>query len=146
MRIRRNSNLLIEPPSVATGDIAFNLLVFFLVCASSNPTTGRRQELPASQKTENTQQTENIRVDLVGSKIKLNDKEVTEEEFISGLTSELDKKKSKEDKIVIVKSSKEVVYSRWVDITQRVELAGGTITIEIEEVRDEVAPSPAPGG
>jgi biopolymer transport protein ExbD len=142
MRIRRNSNLLIEPPSVATGDIAFNLLVFFLVCASSNPTTGRRQEMPASQKTENAQQTENLRVELVGTKIKLNDKEVENSEFVSGLTDELEKRKTREDKIVIVKSSKDVPYHRWVYVTQQIEQAGGTITIEIEEVQEQEAPAP----
>jgi hypothetical protein len=45
---RRSSNLLIEPPSSATGDIAFNLIIFFLVCASVQPDSGRHQALPRS--------------------------------------------------------------------------------------------------
>ena len=49
---RRSSNLLIEPPSSATGDIAFNLIVFFLVCASVQPDSGRHQTLPRSEETE----------------------------------------------------------------------------------------------
>ena len=31
MKVRRKCKLLVEPPSSATGDIAFNLIVFFLV-------------------------------------------------------------------------------------------------------------------
>ena len=49
---RRSSNLLIEPPSSATGDIAFNLIIFFLVCASVQPDSGRHQTLPRSEETE----------------------------------------------------------------------------------------------
>jgi len=46
MRLLRKNNLLVEPPSSATGDIAFNLIVFFLVCASVQPDSGRHQTLP----------------------------------------------------------------------------------------------------
>ena len=53
---RRNSNLLIEPPSSATGDIAFNLIIFFLVCASVQPDSGRHQLLPRSEETEQKQE------------------------------------------------------------------------------------------
>ena len=65
MKLRRNTNLLIEPPAVATGDIAFNLIVFFLVCASTQPDSGRKQSIPKSEsKTEKEQQSENIEVAL----------------------------------------------------------------------------------
>src|SRR6187431_1167009 len=65
MKLRRNTNLLIEPPAVATGDIAFNLIVFFLVCASTAPDSGRKQSIPKSEsKTEKQQQSENIEVAL----------------------------------------------------------------------------------
>lgn len=50
MRIPRKGRLLVEPPSAATGDIAFNLLVFFLVCASTTPDKGRRQDIPRAEK------------------------------------------------------------------------------------------------
>ena len=53
---RRSSNLLIEPPSSATGDIAFNLIIFFLVCASVQPDSGRHQTLPRSEETEQKQE------------------------------------------------------------------------------------------
>ena len=56
---RRSSNLLVEPPSSATGDIAFNLIVFFLVCASVQPDSGRRQVLPRSEETEQKQEKDN---------------------------------------------------------------------------------------
>ena len=52
---RRTSKLLVEPAAVATGDIAFNLIVFFLVCASTQPDSGRKQDLPRSEQTKTEQ-------------------------------------------------------------------------------------------
>ena len=53
MAIKRNtSKLLVEPAAVATGDIAFNLIVFFLVCASTQPDSGRKQSLPSSEQSQ----------------------------------------------------------------------------------------------
>ena len=49
MRTVRTQKLLVEPPASATGDIAFNLIVFFLVCASVQPDSGRRQTVPRSE-------------------------------------------------------------------------------------------------
>ena len=63
MRERRRNKLMVEPPSSATGDIAFNLIVFFLVCASVQPDSGRQQTLPRSEQ-ESEEQSENIEVQL----------------------------------------------------------------------------------
>jgi biopolymer transport protein ExbD len=62
---RRTSKLLVEPAAVATGDIAFNLIIVFLVCASTQPDSGRKQELPRSEQTKTTQEKrENIELAL----------------------------------------------------------------------------------
>ena len=73
MRLSRTSKLLIEPPSAATGDIAFNLIVFFLVCASVQPDTGRRQSIPSSETVaEESKQAENIQVALTRTAVLVN--------------------------------------------------------------------------
>ena len=48
MKLKR-TKLLVEPPASATSDIAFILIVFFLVCASVEPDKGRAQTLPSSE-------------------------------------------------------------------------------------------------
>ncbi|MDG2214745.1 MAG: biopolymer transporter ExbD, partial [Verrucomicrobiota bacterium] len=48
MNLKR-TKLLVEPPASATSDIAFILIVFFLVCASVEPDQGRAQTLPRSE-------------------------------------------------------------------------------------------------
>ncbi|MEC9091585.1 MAG: biopolymer transporter ExbD, partial [Planctomycetota bacterium] len=63
MKERRQRKLMVEPPASATGDIAFNLIVFFLVCASVQPDSGRQQTLPRSEQ-EAQEQSENIEVQI----------------------------------------------------------------------------------
>ena len=42
-------DLLVEAPQSAATDIAFILIIFFLVCASVQPDTGRDQLIPRSE-------------------------------------------------------------------------------------------------
>ena len=68
MKRNRSTKLLVEPPSSATGDIAFNLIVFFLVCASIQPDSGRQQEIPRSEENqEQKEELENVEVALTGN-------------------------------------------------------------------------------
>ena len=50
MRAKRSTKLLIEPPSSATGDIAFNLIVFFLVCIGWLMARGHRWRISLSSR------------------------------------------------------------------------------------------------
>lgn len=141
MKLRRNNaNLLIEPPSCATGDIAFNLIVFFLVCASTPSNSGRKQDVPKSDKTEQTEQKENITVDLTRTVVKVNGDPFRADqrgEILSTLRRLLESKTQQQDKIVIVKSSKDAPYHQWISVTELIEEAGGIITLQLEEERVE---------
>ena len=61
MKVRRTCKLLVEPPSSATGDIAFNLIVFFLVCINQ-PDSGRPQEYLSEENQEQKEEVENIEI------------------------------------------------------------------------------------
>ena len=103
---RRLGKLLVEPAAVATGDIAFNLIVFFLVCASTQPDSGRRQDLPSSEKTKQEQKSENILVALSQSDkiVTVNGDQVKTPEFPARLARLLQGKTRPEDRVVVVKS------------------------------------------
>ena len=75
---------MVEPPSSATGDIAFNLIVFFLVCASVQPDSGRQQTLPRSEQ-ETEEQSENIEVQLARNTVMLNGNILRQEDFDAAL-------------------------------------------------------------
>ena len=133
MKERRTTKLLVEPPASATGDIAFNLIVFFLVCASIQPDSGRPQTIPRSDKEEQQQKENNIEVALTENVVMI-DGQVREDAAFFGLVQErLRNKVRDEDRVVIVKSDSNTPYSRWIKFTELIEQAGGIITIQTEE-------------
>ena len=136
MRHHRSTRLLVEPPSSATGDIAFNLIVFFLVCASIQPDSGRPQEIPRSEENqEQKEELENIEIALTGNlaAISINGDTVRTKELKPRLTTMLKGKSRPEDRIVIVKSKSDTPYHHWIDVTAVVEQVGGLVTIQREE-------------
>lgn len=142
MKLRRSANkMLIEPPSVATGDIAFNLLIFFLVCASTQPTKGRKQEIPrADPQQQQTEQSQNIEVSLKRTEVEINGQVVKkQEDFLSDLRLLLNAKTKPEDKIVVVKSAKDLPYDRWILFTGWIGEAGGIVTLQMEEEQTVIA-------
>jgi biopolymer transport protein ExbD len=138
MRTKRTTRLLVEAPSVTTGDIAFNLIVFFLVCASVHPDTGRRQEIPASQTTQEKQaeKPSHIEVQLTRTTVALNGDVLSLSELVPRLRGLLAGKIRSEDKLVVVKSKPETPYQHWISITGLIEEAGGIVTIQREEERE----------
>ena len=134
MRARRENKMLIEPPSVATGDIAFNLLVFFLVCASSQPDRGRKQEIPRSDpQQQQTEQSQNIEVSLTRTTASINGQVTPEIEFLPKLKGLLTAKARPEDKVVVVKSTQDTPYHTWIAVTEKITDAGGVVTLQLEE-------------
>ena len=139
MRERRRNKLMVEPPSSATGDIAFNLIVFFLVCASVQPDSGRQQTLPRSEQ-ESQEQSENIEVQLGRNTVMLNGNVLRQEDFDAALKRALTGKTRDEDRVVVVKSKADTPYYHWVTVTEMIESAGGIITIQTEEEQQVVVP------
>lgn len=139
MRPRRAlSKLLVEPAAVATGDIAFNLIVFFLVCASSQPDTGRRQDLPASEQTKQAEdRSKHIELALTRQTnvVTVNGEHVRMPDLPQRLKRLLAQTPRSEDKVVVVKSKPDVPYQHWITVTTLVQDAGAIITIQREEER-----------
>ena len=136
MKLSRKSKVISEPPSAATGDIAFNLIVFFLVCASVQPDSGRKQDIPRSEsKEKKEQQSQNIEVALNRNTAMINGQVTREAQFLARLSGMLKSKSRPEDRIVVVKSSKDTPYHHWIKYTGFIEQAGGIITLQLEEER-----------
>lgn len=140
MKLRRSANkMLIEPPSVATGDIAFNLLVFFLVCASTQPDAGRKQDIPKSDpQQQQTEQSQNIEVALTRTTASINGQVKSQTEFLNDLRLQLNAKVKPEDKVVVVKSTKDTPYTQWILYTGLIGEAGGIVTLQMEEEQTTV--------
>jgi len=138
---RRNTKLLIEPPASATGDIAFNLIVFFLVCAAVQPDSGRPQSIPRSEKNqEETEQDKNVELQLKRRTMVLNGDVIRDRDFVERLKGLLQGRPRPEDKIVVMSSDGDVEYQRWISVTSMIEEAGGLLTIQREEERKVQVP------
>lgn len=133
MKIQRRP-LLVEPPSSAATDIAFILMIFFLVCASVQPGTGREQTIPRSEEDEeNSQQNKNIEVSIAPGAVVIDGEPIPTKRLGRKLKSLLAGKQAEEDRVVIVKSSPRTQYQQWVDVTAIIEEAGGIITLQLEK-------------
>ena len=141
MKERRPNKLLVEPAAVATGDIAFNLIVFFLVCASTQPDAGRKQTIPkADQKQEAKEKKEDLVVDIKRQIVMINGDVVRAKDFPERIRTRLADKRRDEDRIVVVKSSDDTSYEQWIAVTTVIEDNGGIVTLQIEEEREVSLP------
>jgi len=137
-RERGTRKLLVEPAAVATGDIAFNLIVFFLVCASVQPDSGKRQDLPRSDPVKKQEQkNENIELALTRSRtvVSVNGDPIRLEEVPGRLRRLLESRRRPEDRVVVVRSKPDVPYDHWIAVTTLVQDLGANITIQREEER-----------
>ena len=99
MKLRRNK-LLSEPPAGASSDIAFILIVFFLVCASVQPEQGRPQLIPKTEEEPDTQEkNKNPEVELTRTVVILNGDPLTDKSFPLRLNNLLAGKQKTEDKV-----------------------------------------------
>ena len=135
MKLKR-SKLLVDPPASASTDIAFILIIFFLVCAAVQPESGIAQVLPKTEeKTDKREQSKNLEVSITRSSIVLNGSPLQLPEFSSRLTKALSEKKRDADRIVTVKSAPDTPYPLWIEVSQVIEKAGGILTLELETDR-----------
>jgi biopolymer transport protein ExbD len=138
LKERRTNKLLVEPAAVATGDIAFNLIIFFLVCASTQPDSGRKQDLPRSEQTKQTKvESKNIELALTRTRtvVGVNGDLIKTDALPSRLKQLLTGKTRPEDRVVVIKSKPEVPYDHWIAITTLIQDLGASITIQREEER-----------
>jgi biopolymer transport protein ExbD len=118
-------------------DLAFNLLIFFVVCASIAPEKGRQQQMPsASKEKANEQKAQNIEVTITRTTVSINGAEVPQAEFPAKLTGLLVGKTKPDERIVVVKSDNDTTYEKWIRVTGEIEKAGGVITLQLEEEKE----------
>jgi biopolymer transport protein ExbD len=135
MKLKR-TKLLVDPPASASSDIAFILIIFFLVCAAVQPESGIAQVLPKTEeKTDKREQSKNIEVSITPTSIVLNGSPLKLPEFAPRLAQALSEKEREADRIVTVKSAPDTPYPLWIEVSQEIEKAGGILTLELETDR-----------
>jgi len=128
--------MLIDPPASASSDIAFILIIFFLVCAAVQPESGIAQVLPKTEeKSDQREQSKNLEVSITPTSIVLNGSPLRLPEFTRRLTAALQEKNREEDRVVTVKSAPDTPYPVWIRVSRVIEEAGGILTLELESER-----------
>jgi biopolymer transport protein ExbD len=118
-------------------DLAFNLLIFFVVCASTEPEKGRAQQVPSSSKDAQTDQAaKNVEVSITRTTVAINGTDVPIADLHAKLQGMLAGKTKPEERIVVVRSTKDTPYSQWIRVTGLIEKAGGVITLQLEEEKE----------
>jgi biopolymer transport protein ExbD len=118
-------------------DMAFNLLIFFVVCASTEPDKGRAQQVPsASQEKQNEQRPQNVKVELTRMAVKVNGAEVALKDLKAEIEKLISGKTKTEEKMVVVSSEKTTTYAFWIAVTGQIEQAGGIIILQLEDVTE----------
>ena len=73
MKMPRKSRRIFEPPAVLLTDLAFNLVIFFVVCASTEANNGRKQAIPRGTKDPTaTAKDQNVEVELARTTLTVN--------------------------------------------------------------------------
>ena len=132
MKLRR-PKYLVETPTSAMNDIAFILIVFFLVCASVEPEAGRSQVIPRSEKNEAQQASQSTEVGLTPATVTIDGTPYRLNEFQSRIRQILAQKKTEAERVVVLKSQADVPYEHWIAMTGIIERAGGIVTLLLEE-------------
>lgn len=114
-------------------DIAFILIVFFLVCASVEPEDGRSQVIPRSEKNEDQQTSQSTEVGLTPATVTIDGTPYQLGEFQPRIRQILSRKKTEAERVVVLKSQQDVPYQHWIATTEIIERAGGIVTLLIEE-------------
>ena len=114
-------------------DIAFILIVFFLVCASVEPEDGRSQIIPSSEKNEDQKNSQTIEVGLTPATVTIDGKPYHQDQFPIRIQQLIEQKKTESERVVVVKSQDDVPYNHWIAMTEIIEKAGGIVTLLLEE-------------
>ena len=114
-------------------DIAFILIVFFLVCASVEPEDGRSQIIPRSEKNEVQKNSQTIEVGLTPTTVTIDGSPYHQDQFPGRIQQLIEQKKTQSERVVVVKSQADVPYNHWIAMTEIIEKAGGIVTLLLEE-------------
>jgi biopolymer transport protein ExbD len=123
-------------------DLAFNLLIFFVVVASNETEQkGRPQQVPSANKDKAEQpKSQNVEIAMTRTTASVNGAEVSLDKLTAELTKLLAGKARPDDRIVVVHSAKDVPYSFWIQVTGKIDKAGGVITLQLDEEKQVVVP------
>ena len=122
-----------EVPVSSFSDIAFLLIIFFILATTLVQITGVVTEIPSGEKAETQKEKESTTVQLQGDRVLFDEQNVDMPQFRKELAKMNLHKKADEEKIILLEASGNVTYQTYFDVVASISAAGGVTAILQEE-------------
>ncbi|MEE3219548.1 MAG: biopolymer transporter ExbD [Planctomycetota bacterium] len=124
-------------PMSAFADIAFLLIIFFILTATLNKTKGITTDIPAGEQSDQEAETTPT-IQLVADKVLFDDKNVNWQELEKQLTEmRVPERENEQDRIVLIEAKEGVYYQNYYQAMVLVSKAGGVVSIVKDDDGDE---------
>ena len=124
-------------PMSAFADIAFLLIIFFILTATLNKTKGITTDIPAGEQSDQEAETTPT-IQLVADKVLFDDKNLNWQELEKQLTEmRLPERENEQDRIVLIEAKEGVYYQNYYQAMVLVSKAGGVVSIVKDDDGDE---------
>ena len=134
---------LTEPDLNPLVDIAFLLLLFFILATTFLKTAGNRMEVPAGQSAP--QQSKSLSINISAGDIRWGEKgqRVTIDELRTLLVAErLPERKQPAERLVVLDSKTDVPFQRYFEVVMAISQAGGVLAL-LDSGKDDEPPNAA---
>ena len=128
---KRKKRAIPEIPVNSFADVAFLLIIFFIIATTLDRMTGATAELPSGKTGQ--QQDKTPTVQLHYDKIMFQDRDVTVPELRKKLAELKLGERDGEDKVVAFEATGDVEYQNYYDVMCTISKAGGIIAIVKED-------------
>jgi biopolymer transport protein ExbD len=122
-----------EVPVSAFSDIAFLLIIFFILATTLVQVSGVITEIPSGEQAQTQQEEETPTVRLQGDRVLLGEKHVDMKELRRRLAKMKLHEKTGDAKVVLLEASGNVTYQTYFDVMASISAAGGVTAILQEE-------------
>jgi biopolymer transport protein ExbD len=122
-----------EVPVSAFSDIAFLLIIFFILATTLVQVSGVVTEIPSGEQAQDKQETETPTVALKGDRMFLGEQQVNMKQLRRLLAGMKLHEKTGDDKVVLLEATGEVKYQNYFDVMASISAAGGVTAILQEE-------------
>ena len=114
-------------------DIAFLLIIFFILATTLVRVSGVINEIPSGEQSQSEQDLESPTVQLDSGRVLFNDQQVDMAELRKKLAELKLHEKTENEKVVLLEASGNVTYQSYFDVMASISAAGGVTAILQEE-------------
>jgi biopolymer transport protein ExbD len=129
---RRRSGIMADSNLVSMGDIAFQLIVFFMVAATFARSMSMNVELPSGDESA-ADDGKSVTLQASASAMVLNEQPVDMKDLDERLRALLADRSEPKDRVVVLVTSDDIPFQRHAQIMHAVRKAGGVVAVMYEE-------------